>query len=217
MLSFGKWKERTKAGKPSGIKIYNSLMRRKEEFIPLRENEVRMYSCGPTVYDYFHIGNARPFIFFDVVRRYLEYKGYVVTYVQNITDIDDKIINRALATGRTPHQVAEKFTQAFFEDSDALGIRRATLHPKATNHIQEMIHLILRLLKRGYAYILDSDVYFDVTKFKSYGILSGSGREEGLEEGTRIGIDRRKRNPKDFVLWKSAKPDEPWWESPWGK
>ena len=198
------------------ILIYNTLTRRKEEFVPLEPGKVRFYLCGPTVYDYFHIGNARPFIVFDVYRRYLQYRGFDVTFVVNITDVDDKIINRASREGRTPAEVAEEFTRAYFEDIEKLRIRRADVHPRATEHIQEMIRMIEKLLERGMAYCLNGDVYYNVEKFAEYGRLSGKNIEE-LQAGARIEVDERKRNPLDFALWKSAKPGEPMWDSPWGK
>ena len=198
------------------ITIFNTLTKRKEEFIPLEPGKVRFYLCGPTVYDYFHIGNARPFIVFDVYRRYLQYRGFDVTFVVNITDVDDKIIKRAQEEGRTPAEVAEEFTRAYFEDIDKLRIKRADVHPRATEHIKEMIELIQELLDKGIAYRLNGDVYYNVDKFPEYGKLSGKNIEE-LQAGARIEVDERKRNPLDFALWKSAKPGEPAWDSPWGK
>ena len=198
------------------MRIYNTLTRRKEEFRPLEEGKVRIYCCGPTVYDYFHIGNARTFVFFDVVRRYLEFKGYDVRYVQNITDIDDKIINRAHEMGISPKEVADRFTQAYLEDSRSLLIKPPTVNPKATEHIPDMIELIKRLIDKGAAYVVDGDVYFDVRSFPEYGKLSGRSLDD-LLAGARVEVDERKRHPEDFALWKSAKPGEPWWESPWGR
>ncbi|RKY04546.1 cysteine--tRNA ligase [Candidatus Poribacteria bacterium] len=198
------------------LRIYNTLTRRKEEFRPLEEGKVRIYCCGPTVYDYFHIGNARTFVFFDVVRRYLEFKGYDVRYVQNITDIDDKIINRAHEMGISPKEVADRFTQAYLEDSRSLLIKPPTVNPKATEHIPDMIELIKRLIDKGAAYVVDGDVYFDVRSFPEYGKLSGRSLDD-LLAGARVEVDERKRHPEDFALWKSAKPGEPWWESPWGR
>ena len=199
------------------LMIYNTLTRRKEEFIPIEENKVRMYCCGPTVYDYFHIGNARTFVVFDVVRRYLEYRGYEVKYVQNITDIDDKIINRANEMGVSPKEIAERYTKAYLEDSARLGIKPPTVSPKATEHIPDMIRLIERLIEKGHAYVVDGDVFFDVGSFPEYGKLSGRGKGEDTMAGARVEVDERKRNPEDFALWKSAKPGEPYWDSPWGK
>ncbi len=198
------------------IFIYNTLTRKKEEFVPLEPGKVRFYLCGPTVYDYFHIGNARPFIIFDVYRRYLEFRGFKVTFVMNITDVDDKIINRAHRENRSPFEVAEEYTRAFFEDIEKLRIRKADVYPRATEHIQEMIALIEKLLEKGIAYRLNGDVYYNVEKFPRYGQLSGKNIEE-LQAGARIEVDERKRNPLDFALWKSAKPGEPAWDSPWGK
>jgi cysteinyl-tRNA synthetase len=199
------------------IKIYNTLTKRVEEFEPLEPGHVKMYVCGPTVYDYFHIGNARPFIFFDVVRRYFEYRGYKVTYVQNITDVDDKIINRAAAEGITPQAVAEQYTQAYWEDLEKLGILPANYQPKATEWIPKMVEFVRGLIDKGYAYVLENgDVYFRVRKFGGYGKLSGKSLEE-LEAGARVEVDERKEDPLDFALWKSAKPGEPKWPAPWGE
>ncbi len=198
------------------VYFYNTLTKQKEEFKPVNPPKVGMYVCGPTVYDYFHIGNARPFIIFDVLRRYLEHIGYEVIYVQNFTDIDDKMIKRANQMGISVKELAEIYIKAYFEDADALGIKRATYHPKATEHIKEMIELIETLIKRGYAYVVDGDVYFDISKFKDYGKLSGQSIEE-LMAGARIEVDPRKKNPLDFALWKAKKEGEPYWESPWGQ
>ena len=197
------------------IRIYNTLTRKKEEFKPISEGVVKIYNCGPTVYDYFHIGNARNFVVFDVIRRYLEYKGFKVIFVQNITDIDDKIINRAKEEGKTWKEVADKYTEEYFKDADSLGIRRADFHPKATEHIKEMIELIEKLISSGLAYELDGNVYFEVNKFPEYGRLSGQKVDE-LLAGTRIDINEKKKSPIDFSLWKKSKPDEPSWDSPWG-
>ena len=197
------------------LKVYNTMTRRKEDFIPLDENRVNFYACGPTVYDYFHIGNARPLIMFDVFRRYLEYRGYTVNYIVNITDIDDKIINRAAAEGVDYREVTRKFTEAFFEGIEKLGVRRATVHPRATENIDGMISLVQRLIERGHAYEVDGDVYYDISSFPGYGKLSGRDIEK-MQAGARVDVDDRKRNPLDFALWKSAKPGEPSWESPWG-
>jgi cysteinyl-tRNA synthetase len=199
------------------MKLYNTLTRRVDEFEPLESGHVRMYVCGPTVYDYFHIGNARPFILFDVLRRYLEYRGYEVTYVQNITDVDDKIINRAAAEGLTPQEVAEKYTQAYWEDLEKLGVRPANYQPKATEWVPRMVEFVQELIDKGYAYVLgNGDVYFRVRRFKEYGKLSGKSIEE-LESGARVEVDERKEDPLDFALWKSAKPGEPKWPAPWGE
>jgi len=199
-----------------GIKIYNTFTSQKEDFIPLEPDRVGFYLCGPTVYDYFHLGNARPFIVFDVYRRFLIYRGFQVKYVMNVTDVDDKIINRAQKEGVSVAEIAARYTQAFFEDMEKLGIHRADVHPKATEHIPEMIELIQKLLEKGYAYKIGGDVYFQVEKFRKYGRLSGKNLEE-LKAGARVEVDERKRNPLDFALWKAAKAGEPCWESPWGK
>ncbi len=197
------------------IKMFNDLTKKKDEFIPLESGKVGMYVCGPTVYDYFHIGNARAFTMFDLIRRYLEYRGYDVTYVQNFTDIDDKMINRANDLGITVRELAERYIKEYFDDADALGIHRADHHPKATEHIVEIIDIVDRLVKKGYAYEMDGDVYFDAHKFDEYGKLSHQNLEE-LESGARVDVDERKHNPIDFALWKKQKPGEPAWESPWG-
>jgi len=197
------------------LKIYNTLTRRKEEFVPLNPPTVRMYNCGPTVYDYFHIGNARNFVIADVIRRYLRFKGYQVQFVQNITDIDDKIINKARAEGCTTEEIAQKYTRIYFEQADRLAIQRADLHPKATDHIPQMLTLISTLLDRGHAYVVDGDVFFRINSYTSYGALSGKNPDD-LLEGARVEVDSRKENPLDFALWKASKEDEPSWESPWG-
>ncbi len=198
------------------IRIYNTLTQKKDEFVPVHDGKVGMYVCGPTVYNYIHIGNARPFIVFDVVRRYLKFKGYKVTYVQNLTDIDDKMINKAKEMGTTVDKVAEKFIAEYFKDADALGIERADVHPRATEHIKEIIDLIKKLEEKGYAYKIDGDVYYDISKFKEYGKLSHQKIEE-LQAGARIEVNEKKKNPLDFALWKAYKEGEPYWESPWGK
>ena len=197
------------------MKIYNTMTRQKQEFVPLCEGEVKIYSCGPTVYDYFHIGNARPFIIFDTLRRYLEYLGYKVTFVQNFTDIDDKMINRANREGITVKELGERFIAEYFKDAEALGIKRATIHPKATENIDAIIDVVKRLEDAGYAYNVDGNVYFRTKKFKEYGKLSHQPLDE-LEAGARIDINEGKEDPMDFALWKAQKPGEPAWESPWG-
>lgn len=198
------------------LKVYNTLTRKKEDFKPQEKDRVKMYVCGPTVYDYFHIGNARPFIVFDVFRRYLKsFKGYKVTYVQNITDVDDKIINKAAACETTPQEVAERFTESYWEDLKKLGVKQADHQPKATERIDQMITFIQDLVDKGYAYPAEGDVYFSVAKFNQYGKLSGK-RVEDLESGQRIQVDEKKKDPLDFALWKKAKPGEPKWDSPWG-
>ncbi|MGH7492884.1 MAG: cysteine--tRNA ligase [bacterium] len=199
-----------------GLKIYNTLTRQKEDLVPIHPGRVGMYVCGPTVYDYFHIGNARPFVMFDIFRRYLQYRGYQVRFVMNLTDIDDRIINRANELGVSAHEIALKYTQAFFEDIQKLGIRPADVYPKATEHIGEIIQLITALMEKGCAYQAGGDVIFEVEKFVGYTKLSGKKLDD-LEAGHRVGVDEHKRNPLDFVLWKAMKPGEPWWDSPWGK
>jgi len=197
------------------LRIYNTLSGQKEEFQPIEEGEVKMYVCGPTVYDSSHIGHARSVIFFDVVYRYLKGLGLDVTYVRNFTDIDDKIINRAEQLGVTTKAVAEKYMDEFHRDMDALHVKRPDLAPKATEHIDDIIALINRLIDKGNAYPVDGDVYFRVTSFEGYGKLSGRKLED-MEAGARIEVDDRKENPFDFALWKAQKPGEPAWESPWG-
>jgi len=198
------------------LKIYNTLTRKKEEFIPLKKGEVGMYVCGPTVYNYIHIGNARPFIIFEVVRRFLKFKGYKVNYIQNLTDIDDKMINKAKELKITVSELAEKFIQEYFIDADFLNIGKADIHPRATEHIKEIIALVKGLEEKGYAYEIDGNVFFNVSKFKGYGKLSGQNIEE-LKEGARVEVDERKKESIDFALWKRMKEGEPAWESPWGK
>ena len=197
------------------MQIYNSQTRKKQEFVPLHPGKVGIYACGPTVYDYFHIGNARPFITFDVLRRYFEHRGYEVTFVQNFTDIDDKMIKRANAEGITVKELGDRFIKEYYQDAKSLGIRPATVHPRATEHIQEIIHLVKTLQDKGYAYEVNGDVYYDVEKDPGYGKLSGQNLDD-LEAGARIDVDDVKHNPADFALWKAQKPGEPAWESPWG-
>ena len=197
------------------MKIYNTMTRKKEEFVPIDKNEVKMYSCGPTVYDYFHIGNARPFIIFDTMRRYLEYRGYKVKFVQNFTDIDDKMINRANKEGITVKELGEHFIEEYFKDAGALGIKKATVHPKATENIDAIIDIIKTLEDKGFAYNVDGNVYFATKKFHEYGKLSKQPLED-LEAGARIDVNEKKRDAMDFALWKKQKEGEPAWESPWG-
>ena len=201
------------------MQIYNSMTRKKEEFKPIHEGKVGIYACGPTVYNYFHIGNARPFITFDVLRRQLEREGYDVTFVQNFTDIDDKMIRRANEEGITVKELADRFIAEYYKDAAALGIRPATVHPKATDHIPEIINLISRLIENGHAYATPSgDVYYRVSAFPGYGKLSGQNaedRETGASE--RLNVETDKESPEDFALWKAKKPGEPSWESPWGE
>ncbi|WP_282938133.1 cysteine--tRNA ligase [Paenibacillus sp. RC67] len=198
------------------LKIYNTLTRAKETFQPLEPGKVKMYVCGPTVYDYIHIGNARPVIFFDVVRRYLEFIGYDVNYIVNFTDVDDKLIKKAAQMELTVPEVADMFIQKFYEDTEGLGVRKATLNPRVTENIDEIIAFIESLAAKGYAYENGGDVYFRTTKFAEYGKLSHQNLEE-LQFGIRVEVDERKENPQDFVLWKAAKPGEISWSSPWGE
>ncbi|WP_337103225.1 cysteine--tRNA ligase [Paenibacillus sp. YIM B09110] len=197
------------------ITIYNTLTRAKDSFVPQTPGKVNMYVCGPTVYDYIHIGNARPVIFFDVVRRYLEAAGNEVRYVVNFTDVDDKLIKKAEQLGTTVPEVAEKFITAFYGDIDSLGVRKATLNPRVTDNIPEIVAFIAELVDKGYAYESEGDVYFRTSKFDEYGKLSGQNLGE-LQFGIRVEIGDRKENQQDFVLWKGAKPGEIKWESPWG-
>ena len=197
------------------MKLYNTLSRKKEDFVPLIPGQIKMYACGPTVYNYFHIGNARTFMIFDAMRNYFEYRGYKVTFVQNFTDVDDKIINRAKEENLSPQEISEKYIREYFKDAESLGIKKADLHPKVTENIEEIITFIEGLIDKGFAYETAGDVYFDVGKFKAYGKLKNQSPKE-LQAGARIEINERKKNPLDFVLWKAAKPDEPSWESPWG-
>jgi cysteinyl-tRNA synthetase len=196
------------------IKIYNTLTRQKEELKPITEGVIKIYNCGPTVYDFFHIGNARNFIVFDCFRRYLEYKGFKVTFVQNITDVDDKIINKANKEGKSWKEIAEQYTEEYFKDADALGVKRADVHPKATEHIKEMIEIIEKLIQKELAYEVSGDVFYDVSRLKAYQ-LSHQNIEE-LSAGARIDINEKKKNPMDFALWKKSKEGEPCWDSPWG-
>lgn len=198
------------------LKIYNTLTKQKEEFVPINPPLVKMYMCGPTVYDYFHIGNARSFIMSDIVRRYLEYKGYVVTFVMNLTDVDDKIIKKANEEGKSAKEVAEFYIKEFFADIEKLRIKPATYYPRATEFMNDMIEMIKRLEEKGIAYNVDGNVFYDVSKFVGYGKLSGKNTEE-LEAGARVEVNEQKKHPLDFALWKKAKEGEPYWESPWGK
>lgn len=198
------------------IMIYNTLTREKEPFQPIDKNEVKMYVCGPTVYNYIHIGNARPAIVFDTVRRYFEYQGYDVKYVLNFTDIDDKIINVAREQGISVSEVTEKYIHAYLKDVDALRVKRATYHPRVTETISEIIAFIKGLLEKGYAYEVDGDVYFKARHFEDYGKLSAQSIDE-LRAGARIQVGERKEDPLDFVLWKKVEDDEVSWDSPWGK
>ncbi len=198
------------------MKFYNSMTKRKEE-MEFKDNEVRMYACGPTVYNYFHVGNARCFVVFDLLRRYLEYRGNKVTFVQNFTDIDDKMIKRANEEGTTVKEVADKYINEYFTDAKGLGITPATFHPRATENMEEIIEIIKILVDKGYAYPApNGDVYFSARKFKGYGKLGGFDIDD-LESGARIDVTDVKQDPLDFALWKAYKEGEPWWDSPWGK
>lgn len=198
------------------MKVYNTLTRKKEEFIPIDENEIKMYVCGPTVYNYIHIGNARPFVIFDTMRKYLEYRGKKVKFVQNFTDVDDKIINRAREEGISPFEVGEKYIKAYYEDVKALNVTPATVHPRVTENLPEIIEFVKGLIEKGLAYEVDGDVYYSTRKFPEYGKLSKQNIEE-LEAGSRVDVDERKKDPLDFALWKKRKADDEMaWESPWG-
>lgn len=198
------------------MKLYNTLTRQKEEFVPLEGNNVKMYACGPTVYNYFHIGNARCFVVFDMLRRYLEYRGYNVRFVQNFTDVDDKMIKRANEEGITVAEVAEKYIGEYFTDAKGLGVVPATVHPRATENIDEIISIISTLIEKGHAYESNGDVYFRTLSDKDYGKLSHMPIDE-LEKGARIDVSDEKEDALDFALWKAAKPGEPKWPSPWGE
>ncbi len=199
------------------MKIYNTLTRKKEELKPIEEGVVRMYVCGPTVYNFFHMGNARPFVVFDTMRRYLEYRGYKVKFVQNFTDVDDKIINKAREEGVTAKEISEKYIEEYYKDAAALNVRKADVHPKVSEHIPEIIDFVKTLVDKGYAYEADGDVYFSTRKFPGYGKLSGQNIED-LEAGARIAVGEIKKDPLDFALWKAQKTDdEIAWDSPWGK
>ena len=197
------------------IKVYNTLTKKKEEFKPLVAGKVKMYVCGPTVYNFFHIGNGRTFIVFDTIRRYFEYRGYEVEFVQNFNDIDDKMIKRANEENTTVKEVGDKYIKEYYEDADNLNIERATVNPRATEYITQIIDFVKGLVDKGYAYEVDGDVYFSTKKFGDYGKLSGQNIED-LQSGARISIDERKKDPMDFAIWKAQKPGEPAWKSPWG-
>ena len=198
------------------MKVYNTLTRKKEELVPITPGEIKMYACGPTVYNYIHIGNARPLCVFDILRRYLGYRGYKVTFVQNFTDIDDKIIRRANEEHVDFSEISERYIKEFWTDADGLNVRHATVNPKATENIDAIIHIISTLIEKDYAYEAQGDVYFSTEKFKDYGKLSHQPLED-LEAGARIMVGEVKREPMDFAVWKAAKPGEPAWDSPWGK
>jgi cysteinyl-tRNA synthetase len=198
------------------IFLFNTLTRRKEEFVPREEGRVAMYVCGPTTYNYIHLGNARPLVFFDTVRRYFAYRNYAVTFIQNFTDVDDKIINRAREEGEDPLALAGRYVREYFHDARELGVRPADLHPLVSDHMAEIVDMVGRLVKKGHAYEVEGDVLFSVRSFEDYGKLSGRSVDE-LLSGARVGIDPKKRDPLDFALWKAAKPGEPAWDSPWGQ
>ena len=202
-------------GKGGKMKIFNTMTRKKEEFVPVESGKVKIYACGVTVYDLCHIGHARSAIVFDVIRRYFTYRGFDVTYIRNFTDIDDKIIKRANEEGIPWYEVAEKYTEEYYRDMDALGIERADIEPRATEYIDDMIEMIKGLIDKGHAYVVDGDVFFSVDSFKDYGKLSKRSMDE-LKAGARVEVDKRKKNPLDFALWKASKEGEPSWPSPWG-
>mgnify|MGYP004648249759 CR=1 FL=1 len=197
------------------IQLYNTLTAKKEPFVPIEEGKVRMYACGPTVYNFFHVGNARCFVLFDMLRRYFEYRGYEVKFVQNFTDIDDKVIRRANEEGVQYGDIAARYIKEYFTDAQGLGIRPATVHPLATDNIDMILQIVSTLIERGYAYPKNGDVYFRTRRFHDYGKLSGQAIED-LESGARIDVNDQKEDPLDFALWKAAKPGEPAWPSPWG-
>lgn len=197
------------------MKVFNTLSRKKEEFVPMEPGKVKMYACGPTVYNYIHIGNARPLCVFDVLRRYLEYRGYQVTFVQNFTDIDDKIIKKANEEGTDYKTVSERYIGEYWTDAKGLGVRPATIHPKATETVEKIIRTVEEIVENGYGYVVDGSVYFRSRRFRGYGKLSHQPLEE-LDAGNRIELDAGKEDGLDFVLWKAAKPGEPSWDSPWG-
>lgn len=202
--------------KETAMKIYNTLTRQKELFVPIDENEIKIYVCGPTVYNFFHIGNARPFVVFDTLRRYLEYRGKKVNFVQNFTDVDDKIINKAREEGIPAGEVSEKYIREYYRDASALNVRKATNHPKVTENMDEIIDFVQALVEKGVAYVSDGDVYFRARSFDNYGKLSRQNIEE-LESGARVDVEERKEDPLDFALWKARKSeDEIAWDSPWG-
>ena len=198
------------------MEIYNTLTRKKEPFVPLEEGKVKMYCCGPTVYNFIHIGNARPICLFDVFRRYLEYRGYQVTFVQNFTDVDDKIIKKANEEGVSAAEIAQRYMKEYETDAKGLGVRPATVHPTVTGHMEDIISIIQTLIEKGHAYQAGGDVYYRTRSFEQYGKLSHMPIDE-LESGARIAVGEQKEDPLDFALWKAAKPGEPYWDSPWGK
>ncbi len=198
------------------MKLFNTMTRQKEEFKPIKDGEVSMYVCGPTVYNYFHIGNGRTFLVFDTIRRYFEYRGYKVNFIQNFTDIDDKMIKKANEENTTVKELGDRFIQEYYKDADGLNIKRATANPRATEYMDEIIQFVKDLIDKGYAYEVNGDVYFNTKQFKEYGKLSGQNLDD-LQAGARISVDERKKDPMDFAVWKSEKPGEPSWDCPWGK
>ncbi len=198
------------------MKLFNTMTRKKEEFVPVEPGKAKIYACGPTVYNFFHIGNARPFVIFDTLRRYFEYSGLDVTFVQNFTDVDDKMIARAAEENTSLKELGERFITEYYTDAKGLGIQPATVHPRATEHIGDIIKLVKTLVESGHAYESGGDVYFDVSSFPEYGKLSGQSLED-LQAGARIDVTEVKKNPEDFALWKAAKQGEDSWDSPWGK
>ena len=197
------------------LKVYNTLTREKELFVPAEPGKVKIYVCGVTPYNHPHIGNARPFIIWDVIHRYFERQGLAVTHIQNFTDVDDKIIDAAAREGIAWHELAGRYIKAYFEVMDSLNVRRVDLYPRVSGHMPEIIDMVATLVDKGHAYVVDGDVYFSVQDFPSYGHLSGRSLED-MKAGARVEVDDRKRHPMDFALWKSAKPGEPSWDSPWG-
>lgn len=197
------------------MKVYNTLTKKKEEFNPIIPGEVSMYVCGPTVYNFFHIGNGRTFIVFDTIRRYLEYRGFKVRFVQNFTDIDDKMIKKANDEGITVKELGDKYINEYYKDADELNIERASVNPRATEYIDEIVSFVKGLIEKGFAYEVNGDVYFSTKSFENYGKLSGQNIED-LQSGARISIDERKKDSMDFAVWKAQKPGEPAWQSPWG-
>ena len=197
------------------LKVYNTLTKEKELFTPAEPGKVKIYVCGVTPYNHPHIGNARPFIIWDVIHRYFERQGLSVTHIQNFTDVDDKIIDAAAKAGIAWNELADRYIKAYFEVMDSLNVRRVDLYPRVSGHMQEIIDMVRTLVEKGHAYVVDGDVYFSVQDFATYGHLSGRSLDD-MKAGARVEVDDRKRHPMDFALWKSAKPGEPFWDSPWG-
>lgn len=197
------------------MEIYNTLTRQKEKFIPRDDGKISIYVCGPTTYNFIHLGNARPLVFFDTVRRYFMQQGFQVNYIQNFTDIDDKIIKKSLEEGLDASIISQKYIEEYYRDADALNVARANRHPRVTGHMKEIIEMVAVLIEKGFAYAVEGDIYFDVSAFQEYGKLSHRSSDEILA-GARVEVDPRKKNPADFALWKAARKGEPFWESPWG-